>query len=415
MAAFFARPPRERARHRLIACTSLPGCVPMVWRGRPTVWRGRHRLLCCWRILMPAGSPGRTTLAAMARGTPAISTAWRFGRLRHAASWTVHLLVRWLAQERVATLPAPTNGRLALLGDGRHADPRGTKHPVAPQGRNSQPHPGFFGLRCVLLMAAGDGSRLPGGLRRRRPQRSAGSRSDNALWRAMVAAGVPPPWATLGMGGGEGAEGAQAHRAMGKARDTADTARRWGWGLAIARPWTTLEDHALNHLVPPVPPQDDQGTRVPREGRQGRKTCGTSRTCWWRRPGGDVTVVRCTKGRPLGPQPPPILGTHLAAWTPGPVVGIDHKRWAIALMHWERKAGLGVGEPQGSGDQERREQSVGIAVLASLWVLRLCHPESVPGQPWSIFQLQHTLRLRAMTNPVAHQVKIEMGKTRKAA
>ena len=84
-------------------------------------------------------------------------------------------------------------------------------------------------------------------------------------------------------------------------------------------------------------------------------------------------------------------------------------------MHWELKSGLGLGEHQVSGDKDRSEQSVGIAVLAYLFVLRVCHHEIVPGKPWSIFQLQHALRLRAMTNQVEHQVKVKMGKTRKAA
>src|SRR3989475_8085780 len=57
----------------------------------------------------------------------------------------------------------------------------------------------------------------------------------------------------------------------------------------------------------------------------------------------------------------------------------------------------------------------GIAVLAYLFVLRVCHHEIVPGKPWSIFQLQHALRLRVMTNQVEHKVKVRMAKTRKAA
>jgi hypothetical protein len=66
--------------------------------------------------------------------------------------------------------------------------------------------------------------------------------------------------------------------------------------------------------------------------------------------------------------------------------------------------GLGLGEHQVSGDTNRSEKSVGIAVLAYLLVLRMCHHEIVPGQPWSIFQLQHALRLRVMTNQVEHKV-----------
>ena len=38
----------------------------------------------------------------------------------------------------------------------------------------------------------------------------------------------------------------------------------------------------------------------------------------------------------------------------------------IELMHWELKSGLGLGEHQVSGDKNRSEKSVGIAVLAYL-------------------------------------------------
>jgi hypothetical protein len=141
----------------MMAFTYLPSFVTVVFRGMPTVWRGRHRLLLCWLVCMHAVSPGRQTLAERARWTPAAMTAWRFGRLLKAAYGNVPLIVSWLAQDLVATLPAPTHGIRSLLGDGRHADQRGTKNPVAQKGRLSQQPPWFFGLRCGLLMAAWDG------------------------------------------------------------------------------------------------------------------------------------------------------------------------------------------------------------------------------------------------------------------
>jgi hypothetical protein len=58
---------------------------------------------------------------------------------------------------------------------------------------------------------------------------------------------------------------------------------------------------------------------------------------------------------------------------------------------------------------------VGIAVLAYLFLLRAGHHEIVPGQSWSIFQLQHALQLRVMTNQVEHNVKVKMARGRKAA
>jgi len=195
----------EMALRILMAFTSLPGFVTLVFRSMPTVWRGHHRLLLGWLVFMQAVHPGRKTLEEMARWTPTALTAWRFGRLLKAAYWHVHLLVSWLVQAMLATLPPPTNGVRYLFGDGSHADQRGTKNPVGQKGRLSQHHPWFFGLRFVRLMAAWDGYRVPVSVRIIVPKRHAAYRSENALLRAMVEAFVPPSWAKLGLVGGDAA------------------------------------------------------------------------------------------------------------------------------------------------------------------------------------------------------------------
>ncbi len=400
----------------MMAFTYLPSFVTVVFRGMPTMWRGRHRLIFCWLIVMQAVHPGRKTLEEMARWTPAMVTAWRFGRLLKAAYWNVPLLVSWLAQDLMAILPAPANGILYLFGDGSHADKRGTKHPVAQKGRISQHHPWFFGLRFVLLMAAWDGYRLPVGFRLILPKRHAGYRSENVLFREMVGEFVPPSWAKLVIVGGDAAYGSKANRRMVQDRDKAEAARRWGFVFAIARTWKTVEDQSLKNLVTHIPHKYSQCTRVAREpGRKGRKTFWTYSTRLCLRHVGEVTVVLSKKGRNLGPHTTKLLVTNLAAVTPSQVVCIYQKRWAIELVNWELKSGLGLGEHQVSGDKDRSEKSVGIAVLAYVFVLRVCHHEIVPGKPWSSFQLQHTLRLRVMTNQVEHKIKVKMGKTRKVA
>jgi Transposase DDE domain len=264
-------------------------------------------------------------------------------------------------------------------------------------------------------MAAWDGYRIPVGFRLILPKRHAGYRSENALFREMVSEFVPPSGATLVIVGGDAAYGSKANIRMVQDRDKADTARRWGFVFALARTWKTVEDKTLKNLVTHVPHKYYQCTRVPREGRKGRKTFWTYSTGLCLRHVGDVTVVLSKKGRNMGPQHTKILVTNLAALTPSQVVGIYQKRWAIALLNWELKSGLGLGEHQVSGDTNRSEKSVGIAVLAYLLVMRVCHHEIVPGKPWSIFQLQHALRLRVMTNQVEHKVKVKMAKTRKAA
>jgi Transposase DDE domain len=404
------------ALRMMMAFTYLPGFVTLVFRGMPTVWRGRHRLLLCWLVFMQAVHPGRKTLEEMARWTPATITAWRLGRLLKATYWNVHLIVSWLAHDLLMTLPAPPNGILSLVGDGSHAAKRGSKNPVVQKGRISKHHPWFFGLRFVLLMAAWDGYRLPVGFRLILPKRHADYRSENALFREMVDEFVPPPWAKLVIVGGDAAYGSQANMRMVQERDKADAVRRWGFVFAIARTWKTVEDKTIKNLVTHVPYTYYQRTRVPREhAKHSRKTFWTYHTSLCLRHVGDVTVVLSKKGRNVGPKQTKILVTNLAELTPSQVVYIYQKRWAVELMNWELKSGLGLGEHQVSGDTNRSEKSVGIAVLAYLFVLRACHHEIVPGNPWSIFQLQHALRLQVMTNQIEHKVKVRMAKMRKAA
>jgi Transposase DDE domain len=346
--------------------------VTMVFRGMPTVWRGRHRLIFCWLIFMQAVHPGRKTLEEMARWTPATITAWRFGRLLKATYWNVHLLVAWFAQDLLATLPPPTNGVLYLFGDGSHADKRGAKNPVAPKGRTSKHHPWFFGLRFVVLMAAWDGYRIPVGVRLILPKRHAHYRSENVLFREMVGEFVPPSWAKLVIVGGDAAYGSQANMAMVKDRDKADPARRWSFVFAIARTWKTAEEKTIKNLVTHVPHQYYQRTRVPRESAgRGRRTFWTYHTQLGLRHVGDGTVVLSKRGRNNGPKQPKILGTNLAMLTPSQIVGIYQKRWAVEVLHWELKSGLGLGEHQVRGDKDRSEKSIGIAVLAYLFVLRV--------------------------------------------
>jgi hypothetical protein len=97
-------------------------------------------------------------------------------------AWNVHLLVSWLTQALLATLPPPTNGILYLFGDGSHADKRGTKHPVVQKGLISQHHPWFVGLRFVLLMAGWDEYRIPVGFRLILPKRHGRYCSENAFF-----------------------------------------------------------------------------------------------------------------------------------------------------------------------------------------------------------------------------------------
>jgi len=403
-------------RFAMITVTYLPLFVTLLFRGMPGIWKSRHRLILCWLVYMQALYPGRKTLEELARWTPAQITVWRFRRLLKASYWNVHILVAWWVQEAFNTLPPPSNGDLYLVGDGSDKPKRGTKNPLAQKGRKSEHHPWFFGIRFALLIANWDQYRLPVAFRLIRPKSHPEYQPENALFREMVGCFVPPTWAKRVIVEGDAAYGSQDNRKMVMQRDADDPARQWGFVFAIARTWKTVEGKALKDLVTHLPRKYSQRTRVPR--LPGAKGCTTfwvysTRLCL--RHIGDVTVVLSKKGRNLGPKQTKILVTNLDEWIPRQVVGAYQRRWPVEQINRELKTDLGLGEHQVSKDERRIEKSFGIAVLASLLLLRACHQEIVPGKSWSIAQLQQTFRLRVMTNQVEHNLKARLTKARKVA
>ena len=84
--------------------------------------------------------------------------------------------------------------------------------------------------------------------------------------------------------------------------------------------------------------------------------------------------------------------TNLAEWIPRQVVSAYQRRWPVEQINRELKTDLGLGEHQVSGEEGRSEKSFGIAVRASLLLIRACPQEIRPGTSWSIAPLQHALR-----------------------
>jgi hypothetical protein len=400
----------------MIAVTYLPLFVTILFRGMPGVWKHRHRLVLCWLIVMQALFPGRKTLEELARWTPSSLTAWRFRRVLKAAYWNIHLLVAWWVQEAFNALPPPQDGTLHLVGDGSVKPKRGTQHPVAQKGRKSEHQPWFWGVRFALLIATWDSYRFPVAFRLIRPKTHPEYHTENALFREMVGRFVPPSWAKRVIVEGDAAYGSQDNIKMVMKRDADDPARQWGFVFAIARTWKTVEEKAIKDLVTHLPRKYYQRARVPRlPGATGCKTFWVSSTRLCLRHIGDVTVVLSKKGRNLGPNHTKILVTNLDEWIPRQVVGAYQRRWPVEQINRELKTDLGLGEHQVSKDERRIEKSFGIAVLAYLLLLRMCHQEIVLGKAWSIAQLQHTFRLRVMTNQVEHNLKARLTKARNVA
>jgi DDE family transposase len=126
-------------------------------------------------------------------------------------------------------------------------------------------------------------------------------------------------------------------------------------------------------------------------------------------------VVLRKRGRNVGPKHTQILVTNLDEWIPRQVVSAYQRRWPVEQINRDLKTDLGLGAHQVSAEEGRIEKSFGIAVLASLLLIRACHQEILPGTSWSIAQLQHAVRLRIITNQVEHNVKTRLTKVRKVA
>jgi hypothetical protein len=400
----------------MVTITYVPLFVTVLFRGMPGIWKSRHRLMLCWLVVMQALFRGRKTLEELARWTPAHVTVWRLRRLLKAAYWDVHLLVAWWVEEALHTLPPPKDGTLHLVGDGSVKPKRGTKNPLAQKGRKSEHQPWFFGVRFALLIAPWDVYRLPVAFRLIRVKTHPAYRTENALFREMVQRFVPPPWATRVIVEGDAAYGSQDNMKMVMQRNVADPARRWGFVFAIARTWKTVEEKAIKDLVTHLPRTYYQRVRVPRlPGTPGCKTFWVYSTRLCLRHIGDVTVVLSKRGRNLGPKQTKILVTNLDEGIPRQVVGAYQRRWPVEPINRALKTDLGLGAHQVRGEEGRIEKSFGMAVLAYLFLIRACHQEILPGKAWRVSHLQYALRLRIITNQVAHNVKTQLTKVRKVA
>jgi hypothetical protein len=241
-------------------------------------------------------------------------------------------------------------------------------------------------------------------------------RKENALFREMLKQFKPPAWTTQVIVEGDAAYGAKANINLVKQLDKADASRHWNFVFAIARNWKTPDDKSVKDLVTHLPRQYYQRTWIPRLSQWRHRTTYwvyAKRLCL--RDIGDVTLVLSKTGRNVGPGNTKLLVTNLPDVTARQVIWFYQFRWSVELINRNLKTDLGLGQHQVRGGLERHEKSFGIAVLSYLFVLRSRHQEIVPGKPWRLSELQHSLRLSVITNQVEHNVTVKLAHQYKAA
>ena len=400
----------------MLKLTYLPAFITTVFRGMPGVWKSQHRLLLCWLIVMQAVYPGRKTLHELACWSPRQITEWRLRRLLKASYWCVHLLIEWLAHDVMTQLPPAEDGTIYVIGDGSHKPKRSLHNPIAQKGRHSKHKDWFFGIRFALLIVAWDVYRIPVSFRIILPKMHPEYRKENTLFRDMLKEFKPPSWAKQVIVEGDAAYGAKANIKLVQQLDKADASRDWNFVFAIPRTWKTTDDKSVKDLVTHLPRRCYKRTWIPRlsEPRY-RKTYWVYAKRLCLRDIGEVTLVLSKTGRNVSPGKTKLLVTNLPDVTARQVVWLYQNRWSIELVNRNLKSDVGLGQHQVRGDLDRHEKSFGIALLAYLLVLRLRHHEIIPGKPWSLSELQHSLQLSVITNQVEHNVTVKLAHEYKAA
>lgn len=396
--------------------TCLPPAIRILFKGMPGVWRHRHRLVFCWLIVMQSVTSGARTLSGLSQSAPGFITEWRFRRLLSAGYWSLKVLLHWFAEEAIKSLPVPENKVVYVIVDGSKKDKRGQKNPAAQKGRMNEHHAWFFGIKFVVLMVAWDNYRIPVDFQMVLPKGHPEYKKENELFRHMLSHFQPPDWAKVVIVVGDAAFAAKDNMKLIQARDKADSQRRWGFVFAIARTWNMADGKSLRNLVKHTPHSCYRQTWIPRlPDHKGRKTFWIFEKLTSLKHLGDVTVVLTKKGRNVGPKNTKLLVTNLLELTGRQVIDIYQRRWAIEILFKELKSGLGLGEHQVTKKLPRIEKSLGIALIAYLFLLRARKDDIKPGKPWSIFQLKTNFTMDLIQKQFQHSMALEINKWKKAA
>jgi len=399
----------------MIKISHIPFYVRYIFKGMPGIWKGRHLLIFYWLVFLQATVPGKKTLKELSHWSPFHVPEWRFRRLLKAGYWTIEIIISWFAMEVMNSFPPPKDGIIYLVGDSSHKNKRGKNNPVVQKGRESNNKPWFFGIRFVLLMAAWNVYRIPFSFKIILPKDHKEYKKENALFRQMVRNFTPPFWAGTIIVLGDAAYGSRDNIKMVKEKNRSDNQRNWFYVFAVARTWKTENNKKIKDLITYLPKKFYKRTWI-------TSLTGRKRKVFWvfaknicLRHAGDVTIVLTKKGRNTGPKKTKILVTNLPGATARQVIAIYQRRWSVEIIFKELKSALGLGQHQVTKKEERVEKSLGIAIVAYLFLLRIRKEDIQPDRPWSIFQLRNNFRIQVITNEIEHNMELEIKKIKKAA
>jgi len=388
----------------------LPLFVTVLLKGMPIAWKNRHKLVFCWVIMIQAIGPDLKTVKGLSRWSASYITEWRIRRLLKAAYWSIDILITWFAEETIKSFPPPENGVVYFVGDGSHKDKRGKKNPTVQKGKTSKTKPWYFGIRFILVVLCWDTYRIPVAFRIILPKTHPDYKTEGALFREIIEEYEPPAWAKKVIVIGDAGYSSKVNMKSITEKNKSDSKSNWYYVFALARTWKKEDGKSIKDFVLYLPRKFYKATWIPSITNTRRKCFLVYSKVVSLRDVGEVTMVLSKKGRNAGLKNTKIIVTNLPRITARQVIDIYQRRWPVEIVFKELKSGLGLGEHQVTKEEHRVKNSLGIAIIAYLFLLRACRDDIKPGQSWSIFKLQNNFRIRIFTNQVQHTTRKEMKK-----
>jgi len=400
----------------MVKLTYLPAYCRGIFNGIPVVWKARHLLLLHWIVFLQASVPGKKTVKELCRWSPFHIGEWSVRRFYGATYWTFSIVLELFSREVMACLTPPEDNVLYFLADGSHANKTGKKNDLVQKGRKSSKKPWFRGIKFIVCAVCWNNYRIPVGFSLVLPKDHPQYRKENELFREMLLNFQPPEWAETILVLGDCAYASKDNMKAVKKRNREQQHRDWFFLFAIARTWKTAAGHHLKDLVIDLPEDQYHRTLIPSlSDPKKRKTFWIHGKKLSLRHIGDVALVFSKKRPNLSPKKTRLFVTNLPDVTPRQVISLYQRRWAVEIIFKELKSCLGLGDAQITGNEDKAEKAMGMAVLAYLFLLKVRKQDIEPGKPWSMFQLQNNFRIEVFSNQIKHSMSLQMKKLMKAA
>lgn len=362
-------------------------------------FRHDHHLVFCWLLLIQMVYPGRSSLKELSRWIPV--PYYQLTRLLSARYWNTAELWRWFVRRLLEIVPAPLNRVCFLSIDLVEIDKRSYLNPFAKRSKKQSNGPWVYGLHLLVFCLNWSVWRIPVAFRLVRAKSDPEYIKDNVLVRQILPEIPWPEWVQTKI--------VLADSAFA-AIETFQLLKRLGWFyvFACAKTWNLSNGtHVKTHLGK-LQKSQFKKTWIPRlTNPRKRRIFYVRKERHVLKHLGEVTLVFSKMRRNSGLKATRILVTNLPEpLTARDILLIYQRRWMIEVLFKELKSGLGIGQHQVTKDSERVERSVGLCLMAYLFLMRWhLEVEGSNGKAWSLFASREQLLWTLIKDRLSHSDK----------